>query len=259
METNLARARSWLVQQGDVINWDYRGSPDAYVGASTAGLDLFTYDFMAHPRHSVAGALTRLPLPDNAVDIAVCANFLFAYSEMSDATETVSAPRLAQAASSDLLAGVGGTSSSIWPVVHAERRALVEDLVGLEAANITAFTELYRGHPFISIPEVISEASGDRVLTMTYLDGMDWAAAGCTCHEQKVLDWELGQAGRRWKRQYGLDAIDQIRRRWDANITAAGRDLYFFVGNQHQHRGSFSVLGTWWPREASSSWGCLAD
>ena len=46
-----------------------------------------------------------------------------------------------------------------------------------EAANITAFSELYRGHPFIRIPEVIDEASGDRVLTMTYLDGLDWAAA----------------------------------------------------------------------------------
>ena len=46
-----------------------------------------------------------------------------------------------------------------------------------EAANITAFSELYRDHPFIRIPEVIDEASGDRVLTMTYLDGMDWAAA----------------------------------------------------------------------------------
>ncbi|MGH9208725.1 MAG: ABC1 kinase family protein, partial [Acidimicrobiales bacterium] len=46
-----------------------------------------------------------------------------------------------------------------------------------EAANITAFTELYRDHPFIRIPEVIGAASGDRVLTMTYLDGMDWAAA----------------------------------------------------------------------------------
>ena len=46
-----------------------------------------------------------------------------------------------------------------------------------EAANITAFSELYRDHPFIRIPEVIEEASGDRVLTMTYLDGMDWAAA----------------------------------------------------------------------------------
>ena len=46
-----------------------------------------------------------------------------------------------------------------------------------EAANITAFSALYRGHPFIRVPEVIDEASGDRVLTMTYLDGMDWAAA----------------------------------------------------------------------------------
>jgi predicted unusual protein kinase regulating ubiquinone biosynthesis (AarF/ABC1/UbiB family) len=46
-----------------------------------------------------------------------------------------------------------------------------------EAANITMFRELYRGHPFIRVPEVIDEASGDRVLTMTYLDGLDWAAA----------------------------------------------------------------------------------
>jgi predicted unusual protein kinase regulating ubiquinone biosynthesis (AarF/ABC1/UbiB family) len=46
-----------------------------------------------------------------------------------------------------------------------------------EAANINAFSDLYRDHPFIRIPEVISEASADRVLTMTYLDGMNWAAA----------------------------------------------------------------------------------
>jgi predicted unusual protein kinase regulating ubiquinone biosynthesis (AarF/ABC1/UbiB family) len=46
-----------------------------------------------------------------------------------------------------------------------------------EAATIAAFSELYRGHPFIRIPEVIPEVSGDRVLTMTYLDGMGWAAA----------------------------------------------------------------------------------
>jgi predicted unusual protein kinase regulating ubiquinone biosynthesis (AarF/ABC1/UbiB family) len=46
-----------------------------------------------------------------------------------------------------------------------------------EAANITAFSELYRDHPFIRIPEVVYEASGDRVLTMTYLDGLDWTAA----------------------------------------------------------------------------------
>ena len=46
-----------------------------------------------------------------------------------------------------------------------------------EAANITMFSDLYRGHPFIRVPDVIYEASGDRVLTMTYLEGVNWAAA----------------------------------------------------------------------------------
>jgi predicted unusual protein kinase regulating ubiquinone biosynthesis (AarF/ABC1/UbiB family) len=46
-----------------------------------------------------------------------------------------------------------------------------------EAANITAFSQLYHDHPFIRVPQVIGEASGQRVLTMTYLNGMGWAAA----------------------------------------------------------------------------------
>jgi predicted unusual protein kinase regulating ubiquinone biosynthesis (AarF/ABC1/UbiB family) len=46
-----------------------------------------------------------------------------------------------------------------------------------EAATISTFSELYRSHPFIRVPDVVPEASGDRVLTMTYLEGMDWAAA----------------------------------------------------------------------------------
>jgi predicted unusual protein kinase regulating ubiquinone biosynthesis (AarF/ABC1/UbiB family) len=46
-----------------------------------------------------------------------------------------------------------------------------------EAAMISAFSGFYRDHPFIRIPEVVYEVSGDRVLTMTYLDGLDWEAA----------------------------------------------------------------------------------
>jgi predicted unusual protein kinase regulating ubiquinone biosynthesis (AarF/ABC1/UbiB family) len=46
-----------------------------------------------------------------------------------------------------------------------------------EAATIATFSELYRGHPFIRVPDVVPEASTDRVLTMTYLDGLDWAEA----------------------------------------------------------------------------------
>jgi predicted unusual protein kinase regulating ubiquinone biosynthesis (AarF/ABC1/UbiB family) len=46
-----------------------------------------------------------------------------------------------------------------------------------EATMITAFSELYRGHPFIRIPQVIPETSSDCVITMTYLDGVDYPAA----------------------------------------------------------------------------------
>ncbi|MBI2693023.1 hypothetical protein [Mycobacterium nebraskense] len=40
-------------------------------------------------------------------------------------------------------------------------------------------------------------------------------------HDQKVLDWELGQAGRRWQPEYGSDAINQIRKPWEGDIAAA--------------------------------------
>ncbi|WP_309226786.1 MULTISPECIES: AarF/ABC1/UbiB kinase family protein [unclassified Mycolicibacterium] len=46
-----------------------------------------------------------------------------------------------------------------------------------EAANIAAVHSLYGDHPFIRVPELIAEASGDRVLTMTYVDGLDWSDA----------------------------------------------------------------------------------
>jgi predicted unusual protein kinase regulating ubiquinone biosynthesis (AarF/ABC1/UbiB family) len=46
-----------------------------------------------------------------------------------------------------------------------------------EAATIAQFSDLYRGHPYIRIPDVIPEASSGQVLTMSYLDGMDYGAA----------------------------------------------------------------------------------
>ncbi len=46
-----------------------------------------------------------------------------------------------------------------------------------EAANISAFHQLFRGHPFIRVPEAVPQLSTGRVLTMTYVDGIDWAEA----------------------------------------------------------------------------------
>lgn len=73
-------------------------------------------------------------------------------------------------------------ASGIRTDVHAvarEAAARISEEVDYahEAVTITKFSELYRNHPFIRVPDVIPETSGDRVLTMTYLDGMNWDAA----------------------------------------------------------------------------------
>ncbi|WP_108920571.1 ABC1 kinase family protein [Mycobacterium montefiorense] len=71
-----------------------------------------------------------------------------------------------------------GVKPDVRSVAREAARRISEEIdYRHEATSITAFGELYRGHPFIRIPDVISGASTDRVLTMTYLDGMDWAQA----------------------------------------------------------------------------------
>jgi predicted unusual protein kinase regulating ubiquinone biosynthesis (AarF/ABC1/UbiB family) len=47
----------------------------------------------------------------------------------------------------------------------------------LEAANQAEFAELYRGHPFIHVPEVLDELCTDRVLTQELVQGKSWNEA----------------------------------------------------------------------------------
>jgi predicted unusual protein kinase regulating ubiquinone biosynthesis (AarF/ABC1/UbiB family) len=60
-----------------------------------------------------------------------------------------------------------------------------------EAAHQSSFADAYRGHPFIRIPEVLSELSTGRVLTMERSDGMRWAQAQLA--EQDLKD-QWGEA-----------------------------------------------------------------
>jgi predicted unusual protein kinase regulating ubiquinone biosynthesis (AarF/ABC1/UbiB family) len=55
-----------------------------------------------------------------------------------------------------------------------------------EAANQRLFADVYRGHPFIHIPEVHDEWSTRRVLTMDFVDGQRYAKA--TMAEQDLRD-----------------------------------------------------------------------
>lgn len=76
------------------------------------------------------------------------------------------------------------------------------------------------------------------------------ADPSCGSHNQKVLDWEVGQAGRRWRAEYGdAKAREQMLTKWRDQILASANDVHFYVGNQNLHRGSFSVLGIWYPKD----------
>lgn len=124
-------------------------------------------------------------------------------------------PGVAQAIRDDMANGellttffrfLSSASSSTMPDIRSAAReitARISEEIDYrhEAANITAFSDLYRDHPFIRIPDVIPEASGDRVLTMTYLEGLDWAAAQQADQELKdtwaeVIWWFAGGAYR---------------------------------------------------------------
>jgi hypothetical protein len=69
----------------------------------------------------------------------------------------------------------------------------------------------------------------------------------CGGHKQQIADWEIGQAYRSWQRR-GLDPVEAIRKKWFDEICSEERETFFFVGDQHQRRGSFLVLGAYYPR-----------
>ena len=74
-------------------------------------------------------------------------------------------------------------------------------------------------------------------------------APKCHGHDQKVLDWEAGQAARDWRLQYGdAGAREAMLNRWRDQMLSPDRDVHFYIGNQNRRRRSFSVLGVWWPK-----------
>ncbi len=70
----------------------------------------------------------------------------------------------------------------------------------------------------------------------------------CLGHQPALIDWETGQAGRRWLREVGpARAKDRLRRKYE-ELFGPDRDAHLYVGNLHQHRASFSALGVWTPK-----------
>lgn len=70
----------------------------------------------------------------------------------------------------------------------------------------------------------------------------------CRGHKQTIIDWEVGSAAYNWRKFYPENEIgDRLHAKW-SELMGSDKDIHFYVGNQHQHRHSFSILGTWSPK-----------
>ncbi|WP_026410759.1 ABC1 kinase family protein [Actinomadura oligospora] len=93
----------------------------------------------------------------------------------------------ADLANTELLVGFFGLARSMAPALtRMDLRGLaheVSERIGAEldyraeAASQAEFAGIYRGHPFIRVPEIVPELCADRVLTMELSDGMRWQKA----------------------------------------------------------------------------------
>lgn len=74
--------------------------------------------------------------------------------------------------------------------------------------------------------------------------------SNCKGHDQTILDWEIGEAFRSWRMQYGSDeaALEKIKEKWLDTMFADENDPCVFVGNHHRYRKSFMILGVFYPK-----------
>ena len=88
--------------------------------------------------------------------------------------------------------------------VAAEVAAKISEEVDYlnEAANQSQFADVYRGHPFIHVPDVLPELSSRRVLTQELAEGMRW-------HEAVLADQDRRDA---WGEVIYRFAIGSLRR-----------------------------------------------
>ncbi|MFV0306729.1 MAG: ABC1 kinase family protein, partial [Desertimonas sp.] len=68
----------------------------------------------------------------------------------------------------------------------------------LEAANLIRFADAFGGHPWVRIPSLVPDRSGERVLTTEWVDGWNWdefvaSASTETKHRAAEVIWRFAQ------------------------------------------------------------------
>jgi hypothetical protein len=66
---------------------------------------------------------------------------------------------------------------------------------------------------------------------------------GCT-------DWEMAEAYRQWRRQYGEDRESKFRERFERDMIEKN-DTHFMVGTVHKHPKNWIIVGLFYPPKQS--------
>jgi len=72
--------------------------------------------------------------------------------------------------------------------------------------------------------------------------------AECRGHNLTIIDWEICQAFREWRKRYpSVDiTLQKIREKWFEQMFGPKRDSYFIVGTHFRYQ-TFIILGVFWP------------
>ena len=67
----------------------------------------------------------------------------------------------------------------------------------------------------------------------------------CKGHTKLILDWEVGESYRKWRREYGRGWQEKFRDKYERWLPT--RDLQFVVGTMKAHPHTFTIVGLIYP------------
>lgn len=144
--------------------------------------------------------------------------------------------RLPQYTMCDLVAAKGWTRPSLGLVVPSEITGFVrEDHTG-DTAHTAKMNRAAQG-------SLLAQGAPNLEFSpFTFKLAYRCYSASCRGHEQSIVDWEISEAWRNWRRSYPTDYLDRIEEKWLSLVDPA-RLPALYVGNQHQAPQGFLVLG----------------
>jgi hypothetical protein len=144
--------------------------------------------------------------------------------------------KLPQFAMCDLVAAKGWTRPSLGLVVPRE-------VTGFDWENHTGEV----GHTAkmnLAAQGSLLAQDAPKLAFSPYAFKLSYRCASPTCrgHRQTIVDWEISEAWRNWRRDYPADFLERIEKKW-LGLVRPERRPAFFVGNQHQAPQGFLILG----------------